>query len=184
MTNKLKKFEDILIEYNQKVNLISRQESDIWNRHIQNSLLITPYLKVNDKIMDIGTGAGFPGMILALSDFTNITLVESKKKKCDFLHHISKTLDVNVNIINDDINKIKTTVDVITSRALASLNKLFSMTKNIIFKKMVLLKGDKILDEIADAEKYWYFKYTIHPHNIIEIWHIKQKKRKNQNIHS
>ncbi len=171
--NSLKQFEALLLEYNKNVNLISRKETDIWNRHIMNSLLLEPYLKKDEVIMDIGTGAGFPGMVLALSGYSNIILVESKKKKCDFLQHVKNVFNLNVNIINQDVNVLNNKVDVVVSRALASIDKLLSMTKNLHFKKMILLKGDKLTLEILEAKKNHKFEYQIYPNNIIIIHNIR-----------
>ena len=179
--NKLREFESLLLEYNEKINLISRQEKDIWNRHILNSLLLKDFLKKDEMIMDIGTGAGFPGMILALSGFNKMILVESKEKKCAFLHMIKNHFQLNINIINQDVNTLRDKVDVIISRALASIDKLLHMTKNISFNKMVLLKGDKIYEEIKAAKKKWYFTYKVYDRNIIVISNISSLRKKKYN---
>lgn len=170
---KLLLFQDILKEHNTKVNLISRKETDIWNRHILNSLIIIPYLNKENTIMDIGTGAGFPGIMLAIMGFPKIILVESKKKKCDFLNIVKEKFTLPVTILNNDINSLNIKVDTIVSRALASIDKLLTMTQKIKFKEMILIKGEKLTLEIEEAKKNWNFQYEIYDQNIVKIFRIR-----------
>ena len=166
---KIEAYKTLVLEWNCKLNLISKSSVEhIWERHILDSVQLYKYIRPTDKILlDLGSGAGFPGMVLAimaeqLNPELSINLVESIGKKTLFLNAVKNELKLNVNILHDRIENIKMkNVDVITSRALAALSKLLDYSKpfcrtetNLIFPK-----GDHLADEIDTAQKQWYFKY-------------------------
>ena len=114
----------------------------------------------------MGTGAGFPGLMLAIVGFNKVTLVDSNGKKIKFLKHVSKKLDIKVNILSSRIEEMKTTnYDFLVSRALANLSKLFTYSHKFLNNKTVLifLKGENVNDEIKEAKKYWSFNIKIYP---------------------
>ena len=119
--------------------------------------------------MDIGSGAGFPGMILAIEKFNNVILVESNHKKTTFLNTIKNLYQLNnITIINDRVENIKENgIDIITSRAFKSIKETFEKTKNIINQNtnFVLLKGLTINQEITEAENYYKFQYKLIKNN-------------------
>lgn len=127
---KLKKYVHLLQFWNNKMNLTSiREEKDIYLKHFYDSLTIvkTGIIKNNISIADIGSGAGFPGMIIAIF-FNNIkvTLIESNKKKYKFLKIVKEELELyNVEIINERAeiyaNKNREKFDIVTCRAVSSL---------------------------------------------------------------
>jgi len=87
---RLEEFHELLLKWNASINLISKTtEGEIWERHIADSLQIQTL--VSGKILDIGTGAGFPGAILALAGISNIHLVEKSTKKCSLLPRDNKS---------------------------------------------------------------------------------------------
>ena len=166
---KIEAYKTLVLEWNCKFNLISKSSVEhIWERHILDSVQLYKYFRRTDKILlDLGSGAGFPGMVLAimaeqLNPELSINLVESIGKKTLFLNAVKNELKLNVNILHDRIENIKMkNVDVITSRALAALSKLLDYSKpfcrtetNLIFPK-----GEHWADEIETAQKQWYFKY-------------------------
>lgn len=160
---KINDFIKILLLWNQRLNLISKNtESDILERHVMDSLQLSKFISKDDNILDFGTGAGFPGIILNIAGYNNITLVESIKKKCDFLEEVKKELNLSAVIINDRIEKTSLiNCDVITARAVAPLDKLlgfanFHNKKNV---KLLFLKGKNYREEIKNAEKLWKFNY-------------------------
>ena len=113
----------------------------------------------------MGTGAGFPGAMLSIAGFENVTLVDSNGKKIKFLKEIKKELNLNINIISARIELIKhKKYDIITTRALANLTKLLSYSQNFIKKNTVLifLKGKSVNEELEEALKSWSFEYTTH----------------------
>lgn len=156
---------DILKKWNKKINLISTSsEIEVWDRHIRDSAQLARYIDVNDNVVDIGSGAGFPGFVLAIMGIKNITLVESDNKKSTFLLSISNIAPHNVKVINEKIENIDISCDVLTSRALASVVDILKLCEKIcIRKKILLLKGESILLELEEAKKYWNMKYETYP---------------------
>ncbi|NUM80155.1 16S rRNA (guanine(527)-N(7))-methyltransferase RsmG [bacterium] len=149
---------DFLIEQNKKFNLISRNEKDIIERHFLNSALIAFYYKFlpTDKIIDIGSGAGFPGIILKiLFPQSQFTLVDSTTKKTNFLKELVSKLKLQkIEILNDRVENLSKNYsdkfDFVTARAVSQLDKLFLLSKSLINRRgiMVFLKGKKFQEEI------------------------------------
>ena len=173
---KLKRYESLLKEWQAKFNLVSNNSlADAWNRHFLDSLQLFKYIPTKAKKMyDFGSGAGFPGMVIAIvanEKLPNleINLVESIKKKTLYLNTVQKELSVNVNIINDRIENLpKTHADVITSRAMCNLKNLLSYaypltTRNTI---MIFPKGKTYRQEIDEACKVWNFDYRAEANEI------------------
>ena len=156
-----------LKKYNKHTNLVgSSTLEDPWKRHILDCLQIFPILNnYNYSILDMGTGAGLPGLILSIMGCQNVTLVDSNNKKTKFLEKIKKNINLKVKIILDRVeNEENKKYDIITSRALANLSKLFTYSHNFLKKNTVLifLKGKTVNDEILDATKIWKFEYQKH----------------------
>ena len=104
---KLGLFAEFLKNKNQQINLISKNTvKDIYQRHILDSLQLVKYIDLDKKILDIGTGAGFPGIVLTIAGAQNITLVESIRKKCNFLIEVKEELKLNSIITNERIENI------------------------------------------------------------------------------
>jgi len=165
----LKTFQNMVLEWNNKFNLISKSSvAEIWSRHILDSLQLKQFITKNDKIMyDFGSGAGFPAIVLAIAAKTEfpdlkISLIESIGKKTIFLNEVKRKLNLDIEVINDRIENLKLPkADIITSRALASLDKLlfyanlFSNSKT----RLIFPKGEKWSQEVEDAKKTWFFEY-------------------------
>ena len=142
--DKLKTYQSMLIEWQQKFNLVSSSTlEDAWNRHFLDSVQLFKLLPKDAKIMyDFGSGAGFPGMVLAIManekmPNLEVNLVESTAKKTLYLNAVKEQTNAKVNILNNRIEKLPLIkADVITSRAMASLNELlgyairFCLTKS------------------------------------------------------
>ena len=85
VTHALLNYQNLLLKWNKAINLISRNsEKDIWERHILDSLQLLKYIDFLDNIIDIGSGGGFPGIVLSIGGVKNIALVEPDKKKISF----------------------------------------------------------------------------------------------------
>ena len=170
--------------YNKTHNLFVRDsEEAIYNKDIKDCWPALEYIKKNESVLDIGTGAGFPGMIIAIAiPDAKVTLAESNKKKTYFLKKTIKKLElVNVSV---EENHIKNTTpigpfDVITARAFSSTQNIIEITQNNIKtgSRYLLLKGreEKIKEELhsVDTNKY---KYEIiktddseHERHLVEI---------------
>tara|TARA_B000000532_G_C18737386_1_gene349587 strand:- start:61 stop:666 length:606 start_codon:yes stop_codon:yes gene_type:complete len=159
--DKLFEYKKILIKENESMNLIGKSTiDDLDERHLLDCIQIVKYLPHREKsLMDIGTGAGLPGIILSIIGFKNLHLVEKSPKKSLFLENCKLRLGLNYHVHNKSITEISDlNVDCITARAFASIEKIISMTKNIINKKtrFILLKGRSYLIELKtiNPQKY------------------------------
>lgn len=163
---KLINFKDILLEWNEKINLTAiTDEREIYIKHFLDSAtcLSTGYIEDNDKIIDIGTGAGFPGLVLKiLKDNIDITLLDSLKKRMKYLEEAISKLGVGkLDIIHGRAeeygvkNGQRESYDIALSRAVASLNVLSEYC--IPFVKVgglfLCQKGPNYSDELKEAEK-------------------------------
>tara|TARA_B110000259_G_scaffold59887_1_gene70812 strand:+ start:2510 stop:3121 length:612 start_codon:yes stop_codon:yes gene_type:complete len=163
----LEKFISILLDYNQKLNLIgSSTAKDVWMRHILDSAQLLEFISDKNLIMaDFGTGAGFPGIILSILGIKNIYLVEKSPRKCQFLREASKISANKINILEKNIQDIKNLrFDIIVSRAFAPLDKLLNISNNLLSNNgnYLLLKGKNLEKELENAKKELIkYKYKI-----------------------
>ena len=170
MNNKEKfiKYEKLLKEWSTKMNLVAPSTlSDIQNRHIADSAQLADFIPKNTKIIDLGSGAGFPGVVLAILGW-NVTCIESIGKKTNFLTTLKQELDLsNLTIVNDRIENFlsKTPVNagdfIFTARAFAPLIKILDYTAKTKCR-LFLLKGREIESEINTAKKKYKFDYKLH----------------------
>jgi 16S rRNA (guanine527-N7)-methyltransferase len=163
---KLNKYKDFLISSNKLLNLIGKTtENDIFSRHFTDSAQIYDLIEDKSEIIDLGSGAGFPGVILKiLMDYNqidgNITLIEKSPKKCKFLQDLSNKLDltikvVNLKIENFKLNKISTIVSRAFKNTIDTMDILFKNNDKI--ESIILLKGKTYQQEVEDAKKKYTF---------------------------
>ncbi len=161
----IKIFVDELLKANKKHNFISKKtENAIWYRHILDSAQIVKFIDFSKgSLSDLGSGAGFPGMILALfnnnKDF-HVKLYEKSPVKRAFLDHISKKLQVKVEILGN-LYEGSITTDYIVSRAFKKLEVIIQVSREIAKKshKLIVLKGQNAQEDLKKAfknEKYDY----------------------------
>ncbi len=161
----LLKYREFLLEYNRKINLISKSSEEIvMNRHFEDSAQLMKFIDKNDKnILDIGSGAGFPGIVMELIkkdlnlDF-KIELSEKSIKKCTYLQELCDYLKIDVVIHNDDVRKIKRkSFTTLVSRAFKPIGTFLEIIEQgkISFNKILLLKGESYKKEMNQAEKHW-----------------------------
>ena len=158
---KLYEYKKILISENQRMNLIGRSTIDDFDeRHFMDCIQIKKYLPDSKKtVIDVGTGAGLPGIILSIIGFHNLHLVEKSPKKSVFLENCKSRLNLNYHVHNKSIADVSNlSIDYITARAFAPIEKIISLTKKLINKKtkFILLKGKTYLSELQNinAKKY------------------------------
>ncbi len=162
------RYEESLKEWSTKMNLVAPSTlNDIQTRHIKDSAQLAKFLPKNTNIIDLGSGAGFPGVVLAILGW-NVTCIESISKKTRFLQALKQELDLpNLTIINDRIENYlsKTPVNtgdfVFTARAFAPLIKILDYTQKTNCR-LFLLKGREIESEITIAKTKYKFDYKLH----------------------
>ena len=173
--NKFEIFIEVLLKWQKSVNLISNSTiNTIWKRHFLDSAQLYTYShNIKGNILDIGSGAGFPGMILAMMGNNNVNLIESDQKKCIFMREVARLTNTKVKIYNcriEDLDYMKP--ELIISRALAPLSKLIEyvdnhMNKNIeenkATPKLLFLKGKNYNNEIYDLLKIRKLEIDIFP---------------------
>ena len=153
-----------IIEHNKHTNLVGKSTiENIWDRHVLDCLQLTKYI-INKKlkILDLGTGAGLPGVLFSIVGFQKVLMVDSVKKKTDFVRKIIKELSLTAKIQNKRIEKPPTSQhDIIVSRALAPLVKLLTYARMYSNKNTTLLflKGRNATSEIDIASKVYFFEF-------------------------
>jgi len=160
---KLKAYEQLLREWNAKFNLIAPSTvPQIWQRHFQDSAQLWPLLPPTTKrLVDLGSGAGFPGLVLAIMGVPEVHLIESTGKKARFLETVATELGLCVTVHNERIEAVSgLKADVVTARALTALPDLFKLARPFLGKESValFLKGEKAEGELTQAHKYWTFE--------------------------
>ena len=156
---KLEKFYQLLIEWNQKINLTRiTEKEDVYLKHFYDSLTIVKGVdlsKVN-TLCDVGTGAGFPGIVLKIF-YPNlkITLIDSLLKRVNYLNEIIKELELkDIEAIHTRAEDYHETFDVVTARAVANIEKLLKYTMHLVNKngKLIAMKGN-IEEELTEEVK-------------------------------
>ena len=175
--NQLDKYYHILVEENKKYNLTAiTEEQEVYLKHFYDSITLIKIIELkNQYLLDIGTGAGFPGLVLKIV-FPNlkIDLLDSTNKKCMFLQQVIDTLELkNINVINaraeEYAKENKEIYDIVTSRAVAPLKHLleYSIPLVKINGNFIALKSN--IDEELKNIKNYYNKLYLKDETIIEF---------------
>lgn len=164
---------------------------DAWRRHILDSAQLFPLIeKPEDTVwMDMGCGAGFPGLVMAIMGVGEVHLVESIAKKCRFLEAVVDALALHDRVIihNERLESMKRfKADIISARALAKLAQLFDWGHPFAASstRWLLLKGQDVDAELAEAQQKWAFEYKLHASlsdprgRIVEAWGVARKAKK------
>ena len=188
----LKKYEDILVKANKTLNLIGNSTiKDIWTRHFLDSVQVIDFIDKNNKtLVDLGSGAGFPGLVLAIALKDRkiplkIKLIEKSPKKVKFLKNLINELQLNVEVINQNIlqEPIKFFDDVFIARAFKPLKIILQLIHNKAknWKKIFIFLGKTGKNELLQASKSWDIEYkqrvsvTSNDSSVIEINRLKKK---------
>ena len=163
----LNQFISELIKINSFRNLVGKSTLlNPWDRHICDSLQIMFFIKnKHSSILDMGTGAGLPGIVLSILGYKNITMIDSRKKKTEFVKQIIEKLGLKAKIIHSRLEDMQLPpFQYITSRALASLDKLlnYSLFFSNDKTRLIFLKGKNVNIEILEAKKKFFFDYKIY----------------------
>jgi 16S rRNA (guanine527-N7)-methyltransferase len=171
---RLDRYVDLLLEWQVKINLVAPSTlPNLWTRHIADSLQLLDLAPSAKVWVDLGSGGGFPGVVLACAlaetPGAMVHLVERNAKKAAFLREAlrvtSTTGMVHLAEIGDTGDRITGPVDCVTARAVAPLNQLIGLAKPLVRKgaKALFLKGQDVEAELTEATKYW--KITPHLHS-------------------
>lgn len=163
---KLNKYKDFLLTSNKSLNLIGKTtENQIFTRHFADSAQIYDLIEDKSEIIDLGSGAGFPGILLRIlmddKKITgNITLIDKSSKKCKFLQDLSDKLSLTLNIVNLKIenykfDKISTVVSRAFKKTIDTIDILFKNNDKI--RNIILIKGKTYQQELDDAKKKYTF---------------------------
>lgn len=188
--DKLLIFEKLLLTWQPYINLIAPSTiPDLWNRHIIDSLQLLPLMpKSTSAIADLGSGGGFPGLVLAISQEALVHFYESNTKKTAFLHEVLRQTKTKGEVHRQRLEPLQAPdnmpkVDVVTARAFAPLPLLLGLAEPFIRSgaKAVFHKGQECHNELTEAAKSWKIAYDMHPsitdsHSVIleikEIAHV------------
>ncbi len=148
------------MRWNARINLVSRGDvAHLWPRHIQDCLQLRRLVpQTAQTAFDLGSGAGFPGLILAMVLQTRFTLVEADTRKAAFLQEAARITATKVTILNCRIEDVQAPkADLITARALAPVSRLLELAQPLLRPGgiMLFLKGSGVEAEIAEAERTW-----------------------------
>ena len=166
----LKKYEELLIKANKKLNLIGKSTTnEIWHRHFLDSFQVIDFIDKNgETLVDLGSGAGFPGLVLAIAAKDRkiplkIKLIEKRKKKINFLKKIISKLKLNADVINENVEDKKFYFhdEAFVARAFKPLPKILELIHNKAenFKKIIIFLGKNGKNELLRASKNWDIKY-------------------------
>lgn len=163
---KLETYQALLVKWQQKINLVSPTTiGNAWERHFLDSTQLSDLLPPGKiTLFDLGCGAGFPGLVLAMTDpDIDVHLIESDQKKCSFMKAVSRETGTKVTVHNCRIEAFEGDIfpDIITARALADLTKLFDYCREWIAQNphlcLIFLKGQRANEELALVGKQWSF---------------------------
>ena len=164
-------YETLLSKWNEKINLVSKNTLvDIWERHFLDSGQIIKHVDASGKRwVDVGSGAGFPGLVVALllrdrKVDCDLVLVEKHPKKVFFLKEVIRKLNLSVEVVNDNIYTLEPlNADILTARAFSELNNLMEIAFRHRKKEGIclFLKGENYRFELDKTLNYWFFDYDI-----------------------
>jgi 16S rRNA (guanine527-N7)-methyltransferase len=164
---KLDAFADLLRDENERQNLVSRGTLDqLWLRHIADSAQLLRFAPLNASWVDLGTGAGFPGLIVAALHEGPVTLIEERRLRVDFLRRAAELMGLRIQILHAKAERIPARpYDVISARAFAPLEKLLSLGTAFSTQKSLWLlpKGRNAEAELAALDPTWQGEYRLEP---------------------
>jgi 16S rRNA (guanine527-N7)-methyltransferase len=161
---RLRRYADTLVKWQKSINLVAPESlKDLWRRHMLDSAQLKAFLPPQiEGLVDMGSGAGFPGLVLAIMGVPNVHLIESDARKCVFLAEAARTagLEVGSNPIVHR-SRLENVVDlraaVVTARACAPLHRLLAYAEPFLHSDSMclFLKGGHVDEELTEAEKTW-----------------------------
>ncbi|MCW3797729.1 16S rRNA (guanine(527)-N(7))-methyltransferase RsmG [Sphingomonas sp. BN140010] len=164
---KLVRYVELLASESERQNLIAASTMDqVWDRHILDSAQLLRFAKPQADWIDVGSGAGLPGLVLAILGVRSITLVEPRRLRADFLIRCADALALtNVRVVMDKVDRFSGRADAVTARAVARTSKLLAMTHHLSHPGTVwvLPKGRSGQMELAEAQQSWQGRFRVEP---------------------
>jgi 16S rRNA (guanine527-N7)-methyltransferase len=158
--DRLQAFAELLLRWNRRINLVGRaDEAFLWDRHICDSMQLAPFLPNDGAVVDLGSGAGFPGVVLAIATGHLFHLIESDQRKCAFLRAAARATAANV--IVHPMRAAAITIPpvaAVTARGFAPLPSLLPVAARFLAPTgvLVLLKGVSVEEELTAARREWH----------------------------
>ena len=169
---RLQAFADLLTAWQKRINLVSANSlADLWRRHIFDSAQLDPIIRkaADGPIVDLGSGAGFPGLVLAILTGRETVMIESDQRKAAYLTEAARVTDAPARVLCQRIERAAVAdvgpAAVITARACASLDALLEYARPFAGADttLVFLKGESLNDELTEAGKNWTIAHTVYP---------------------
>jgi 16S rRNA (guanine527-N7)-methyltransferase len=170
---RLDRFVDLLLAWQSKTNLVAPSTMPtLWTRHVSDSLQLLDIAPSAKVWMDLGSGGGFPGIVLACALAERpgafVHLIERNAKKAAFLREALRVTDspgtIHLADIVDVVDRIPVHIDCVTARAVAPLNQLMAFAEPLVKKgaRALFLKGQDVEAELTEATKYWNIQPRLH----------------------
>lgn len=160
----------LLADWNQKMNLVGPSAlAAFWPRHAWDSAQLLQVRPQANRWADLGAGAGFPGLVLAIllkgAPGAHVHLVESQTKRCRFLAEVVGSLGLPATVHNERAENLSLDVDIVTARACAPLTRLLGYAEPSLKRggMALFLKGQDVVSELTEAAKYWKFDAKLLP---------------------
>ncbi len=166
----LQTFEALVLKWNSAINLISKSSvSDVWNRHIADSAQLFDLAPVGGHWVDLGSGGGFPGIVVAILSkgrgrHQRFTLIESDQRKSVFLRTAARELDLDIAVLSERIEKVQPLkADIVTARALTDISGLLNFANLHLGEGGICLfpKGENWIEENDTAQSTWSYECEV-----------------------
>jgi 16S rRNA (guanine527-N7)-methyltransferase len=164
--SRLEAYAALLIQWSTRINLVGRDTlPDLWRRHILDSAQLHPLIPDSSRsLIDLGSGAGFPGLVLAILDVPGVELVEADTRRCAFLREAARITEAKVTLRPCRIQAVPPhPVDVVTARACAPLDRLLDLAEPFLAPKTLCLfpKGERFEEELTLAREDWTMSASV-----------------------
>ncbi len=166
-SEQLRRFAAMLVDENERQNLVAKSTlDDLWRRHIDDAAQLVSHDARSATWLDIGSGAGLPGIVIAILTGNPMILVEPRRLRAEFLRRVVEELGLDATVVQSKVETLqRLPVDIITARAVASIDRLFGMAAHLSHPgtKWVLPKGRSAHLELEEAKKTWQGDFRLEP---------------------
>lgn len=167
-------YETLLKKWNKAVNLVAQPTLDaVYARHFADSAQLFELAPKARSWIDLGSGAGFPGLVVAIlaaekNPSLHLSLIESDKRKCVFLREVARVCDLEVEIHASRIEDVDLKAEIVSARALAGLPRLLEMVENLLLPegRALFLKGESVDEELTASRRLWHTASIKHPSRV------------------